>query len=78
MAGLENLRELVTVLDGGNAVWEGIALQLGIPSGEIDAIRRDFIGCRNCLKQTIALWLKRIDPPPTRAGLAAQLSCLHL
>ena len=68
------LPELLRLLHCVRAKWESIATQLGLSQGDIEAIgRKKFHNPDDCLKEVITLWLRGLDPVPTREQLARAL-----
>ena len=70
----KDLPELLHLLHCVRAKWESIATQLGLSQGDIEAIaRKKFHDPDDCLKEVITLWLRGVDPVPTREQLARAL-----
>ena len=69
----KDLRKLVRLLHDARASWEDIATQLGLSQGDVDAIAKKFNDPRDCLRESLKLWLRRVDPLPTREQLARAL-----
>ena len=70
----KDLPELLRLLHCVRAKWESIATQLGLSQGDIEAIgRKKFHDPDDCLKEVITLWLRGVDPVPTREQLARAL-----
>ena len=70
----KDLPELLRILHCVRAKWESIATQLGLSQGDIEAIgRKKFHDPDDCLKEVITLWLRGVDPVPTREQLAGVL-----
>ena len=69
----KDLRKLVRLLHDARASWEDIATQLGLSQGDVDAIAKKFDDPRDCLRESLKLWLRRVDPLPTREQLARAL-----
>ena len=68
----EDLAELLTLLHGVRAKWKNIAIQLGLPKEDIDAIASDNnYKTEDCLTESITVWLKGVEP--TREQLAKAL-----
>ena len=71
---LHDLGSLVNLLEDGKVEWVAIATQLGVPEVEIQAIHANHNGnFSRCLREALVLWLKGIDPLPTRGCLLAAL-----
>ena len=69
---IEDLAELLTLLHGVRAKWKNIAIQLGLPKEDIDAIASDNnYKTEDCLTESITVWLKGVEP--TREQLAKAL-----
>jgi hypothetical protein len=68
-----DLPSLLNILHEARAVWDAIATQLGLPQGEIEAIWRDEGDSGRCLRKSIVVWLRQVDPLPTKESLAAAL-----
>ena len=69
----KDLRKLVRLLHNARAIWESIATQLGLSQGDVDAIAKKFDDPRDCLRESLTLWLRGVDPVPTREQLARAL-----
>ena len=70
----KDLPELLSLLHCVRAKWESIATQLGLSQGDIEAIgRKKFHDPDDCLKEVITLWLRGVNPVPTREQLARAL-----
>lgn len=72
---LHDLGSLVNVLEGAKVEWVAIATQLGLPEVEIQSIHANHNGnFSRCLREALVLWLKGIDPLPTRRCLVGALT----
>ena len=70
----KDLPELLRLLHCVRAKWESIATQLGLSQGDIEAIAlKRSHDPDDCLKEVITLWLRGVDPVPTREQLARVL-----
>ena len=69
----KDLRKLVHLLHDARASWEDIATQLGLSQGDVDAIAKKFADSKDCLRESLKLWLRGVDPVPTREQLARAL-----
>ena len=69
----KDLRKLVRLLHDARASWEDIATQLGLSQGDVDAIAKKFDDPKDCLRESLKLWLRGVDPVPTREQLARVL-----
>ena len=69
----KDLRKLVRLLHDARASWEDIATQLGLSQGDVDAIAKKFDDPKDCLRESLKLWLRGVDPVPTREQLARAL-----
>ena len=69
----KDLRKLVRLLHDARASWEDIATQLGLSQGDVDAIAKKFDDPKDCLRESLKLWLRGVDPEPTREQLARAL-----
>ena len=68
-----DLAELLNILDDAKVIWDTIATQLKLRGGEIQAIRRDEHDVGHCLNKSILVWLRKMDPPPTKERLVEAL-----
>ena len=68
-----DLSELVRLLHNARASWKSIATQLGLSQGDVDAIANEFNDPKDCLRESLKLWLRGVDPKPTREQLARAL-----
>ena len=50
--------------------WKTIGALLGLEEHDIDRIKRDEGGVRDCLRKTVSEWLKQPQPLPTWKDLA--------
>ena len=69
----DHLAELARLLHDARASWESIATQLRLPQGDVDAIAKMFGNPKDCLRESLKLWLRGVDPIPTREQLARAL-----
>ena len=70
----KDLPELLSLLHCVRAKWESMATQLGLSQGDIEAIAlKRSHDPDDCLKEVITLWLRGVDPVPTREQLARAL-----
>ena len=69
----KDLPKLVHLLHDARASWEDIATQLGLSQGDVDAIAKKFDDPKDCLRESLKLWLRGVDPVPTREQLARAL-----
>ena len=69
----KDLPALLCLLNDARASWEGIATQLGLSQGDVEAIAKKFDDPRDCLRESLKLWLRGVDPVPTREQLARVL-----
>ena len=56
--------------------WENLGTLLDISSDELSTIKYDNEGARNCLREMIKLWLKRVTVLPTWQSLANAVSVI--
>ena len=71
--GLDNLDIVLdTTLEAQNE-WFEIGLSLGLPVVKLVAIRKENVKQQDCLRETLHLWLKGVDPPPNWEGLVCAL-----
>ena len=69
----EDLAQLVRLLHDARARWEDIATQLGLSQGDVYAIARKYSSTSDCLRESLILWLRGVDPAPIREDLARAL-----
>ena len=51
--------------------WHNIGVMLGLNSGLLGNIDDKYRGNPDdCLREMLSLWLKQVNPPPTRKALA--------
>lgn len=70
---ISNLHQILLLLDTAQPEWFQLGLQLKLPSHELEAIRKDFYSTKECYTEMLTLWLKKIDPMPSWAGLLLAL-----
>ena len=70
---VKDLSELVLLLLDATASWESIATQLELSQKVIDTIAQKFDDPEDCLRESLELWLSKVDPVPTREQLARAL-----
>lgn len=59
-------RKLISLSDR----WQNIGLLLGLDDDSLRRIDAEHRGVPdNCLREMLSLWLKQVDPPPTRKAL---------
>ena len=59
-----------------SAIWEDIGLLLDLDSYKLDVIKKDNSNqSKDCFREMIKLWLKRIDPPPTWSSI---IEAIHI
>ena len=68
-----DLPAFLRLLHDARASWESIATQLGLSQGDVAAIVKKFDDPEDCLRESLKLWLRRVDPLPTREQLARAL-----
>lgn len=69
---IRDLARLLNLLHSVRAKWESIAIQLGLPQSDIEAIGKDNnYKTEDCLRESIKAWLKGVGP--TREQLAKAL-----
>ena len=70
---MDDLPQLLCLLHDARASWDSIATQLGLSQGDVDAIAKKFDDPKDCLREFLKLWLRGVDPKPTRKQLARAL-----
>ena len=69
----KDLPELLRLLHDARASWESIATQLGLSQGDVEAISKKFDDPKDCFRESLKLWLRGVDPKPTREQLTRAL-----
>ena len=67
--GIEQLPTAFKLVVPLASEWENIGLCLGLSNIE-DSIKASARTAPSCLRETLKLWLNRVDPPPTWKELA--------
>ena len=62
-----DLGELQNELHDISSKWYNLGVQLRIDIGQLDNIRKDNLD--ECLREMLKIWLKQVDPHPTRNAL---------
>ena len=74
MLHIEDLDDLLHLLDDVSASWKDIVTQLGLSQGDVEAIAYEKGDSPiDCLRESLILWLRGVDPAPTREQLARVL-----
>ena len=68
------LRELLSKVA---SKWENIGVLLNVDDGRLSNIKVDNHGeSRDCLREMLRIWLKKVDPPPSWNDIIEALECL--
>ena len=60
------LKYLLKELNQLASDWEDLGIELEVDDGALKTIKADHPqNCTDCLRETLRLWLKTIDPPPS-------------
>ena len=70
---LTDLKEVRTLLYPARRKWYHIGIELGLSVEELDTIKAENTDAMESLTAMLKLWLKSIDPVPTRRALADAL-----
>jgi len=70
---LSDLKTVLKTIIDAHAKWYYIGLQLEIPAGDLDGLAANNMVARDCLRETLAFWLRRVQPLPTWERLANAL-----
>ena len=62
---IDDLAALLEELDSVCAKWYNIGMKLGVRVGRLDAIRAQYNDSSNCLRETLAAWLRACPTPTT-------------
>ena len=68
-----NIREVLDEMWKYRARWRFIGTELGIDTGTLDAIDVDHRKVEDCLNKLINVWLRDVNPRPTRTAMKAAL-----
>ena len=63
------LNDVLRVLSDKAAKWREIGLSLNLSKGELDIIKADCSGARECLMEAISKWHSNAEPRPTWKAL---------
>jgi len=69
----DDLGDLQNELHGTSSKWYNLGVQLRIKLGDLDNIRREGLTPVDCLREMLKIWLKQVDPYPTRNTLITAL-----
>lgn len=58
--------------------WREIGLFLGLSPTELDVIQSEQNAVKSCMEKVLLLWLRRIDPKPTKSDILKVLRYLKL
>ena len=65
------LRQAFMILLSKSGLWRNIGVLLGLDNERLGKIDTEYRGkSDDCLREMIDLWLKQVDPKPTRKALA--------
>ena len=69
VCGIEHLSKAFQLLLPLASEWENVGLCLGLDKFQ-DSVKAAAQTAPSCLRETLKLWLDRVDPPPTWKELA--------
>lgn len=69
----DDLGDLQNELHGMSSKWYNLGVQLHIKLGDLDNIRREGFIPVDCQREMLKIWLKQVDPYPTRNTLIKAL-----
>lgn len=78
LKSMPHLAILYRVLLSVASQWKNIGTLLGLNPDEFNTIKSDEDDTRSCLRSMLALWLKQIDPLPTKSKIITVLKELDL
>ena len=70
---IDDLGNLQNDLHGISSKWHNLGVQLHIEPGDLDNIKTEVITQVECLREMLKIWLKQIDPYPTKIALVKAL-----
>ena len=71
--GLDDLNIVLQALITADTKWHNIGRQLGLSKEELSRIGANYRLQKECLRETLSLWLSGVDPVPTWEGLVDAL-----
>ena len=69
---------MYSTLHGCAPKWREIGVFLGLEISELDIIKSDEEGVHSRLERMLLLWIRRVDPLPTKYGIIEVLRKLNL
>ena len=60
-----DLQKVFDIVNQAKCEWYSIGLQLGVPEGQLNAIKVNFDVCQDCLRETLSWWLRNSESPCT-------------
>ena len=73
LLSIENAKEIIDLAWDYRARWKFIGREVGIDEGTLEAIAMDERTVDDRLSRVITIWLKKINPKPTRSAIIAAL-----
>ena len=70
---IDNIKEILDQTWQYRAQWKFIGIELGIDTGTLDAIDKDYKKADDCLTNVIKIWLRNMTPRPTKRTLTRAL-----
>lgn len=70
---ISNIREVLDETWNYRAKWRFIGIELGIVAGTLEAIEVNCRKVEDCLCEMITIWLRCVNPRPTRSAMKAAL-----
>ena len=69
----DNVKEILNLTWKYRSRWRFIGIELGIDVNTLDTIERDHRKADDCLTELISIWLRCVNPKPTRNALTKAL-----
>ena len=69
----DDLGDLQNELHDISSKWYNLGVQLRIKLGDLDNIKKEGLVPVDCLREMLRIWLKQVDPHPTRSALIKAL-----
>ena len=73
-----DIREVLDEMWNYRARWRFIGIELGIDTGTLDAIEANYRKVEDCLCEMINVWLRCINPKPTKSAMKTALESEHV
>ena len=68
-----NVKEVLNLTWKYRSRWRFIGIELGIDVNTLDTIEKDHRKAEDCLTELISIWLRRVNPKPTRSAVTKAL-----